>query len=177
MNVKQIIGFIGLRICNILPANGAMVNLGQQPLRAFFARLFLDYCGKNVNIQKNVSVSHCCKIGNNSGIGKGSVLFGDVTIGDDVMMGPDCLIYTQNHEYRDTSKPMRLQGPQPMRPVVIGSDVWIGGRVTILPGVHIGNGVVIGAGAVVTKNVPDNVVVAGNPAVIIKPRGGDSNDR
>ena len=171
MGIKQIIGFVGLRICNILPANGAIINLGQQPIRGFFARLFFECCGKNVNIQKSISASHRCKIGDNSGIGKGSVLFGSVTIGDDVMMGTDCLIYTQNHEFSRTDCPMRLQGFQKEKPVVIGSDVWIGGRVTILPGVHIGNGVVVGAGAVVTKNVPDNVVVAGNPAVIIKTRG------
>ena len=54
--------------------------------------------------------------------------------------------------------------------IVIGNDVWIGARVTILPGVRIGSGVVIGAGAVVTKNVPDNVVVAGNPARVIRSR-------
>jgi maltose O-acetyltransferase len=52
--------------------------------------------------------------------------------------------------------------------VTIGDNVWIGGSVTILPGVTIGNGVTIGAGSVVTKDVPDNVVVAGNPAKIIK---------
>ena len=65
-------------------------------------------------------------------------------------------------------KPMRLQGPQPVKPVTIGNDVWIGSRVTILPGVTIGNGVVIGASAVVTKDVPDNAVVGGNPAKILK---------
>ena len=54
------------------------------------------------------------------------------------------------------------------KPVTIGNDVWIGGNVTILPGVKIGNNVVVAAGAVVTKDVPDNVVVGGVPARIIK---------
>ena len=54
--------------------------------------------------------------------------------------------------------------------IVIGNDVWIGGRVTILPGVHVGNGVIIGAGAVVSKDVPDYAIVAGNPARILKYR-------
>ena len=53
-------------------------------------------------------------------------------------------------------------------PVVIGNNVWIGGSVTILPGVTIGNNVTVGAGAVVTRDVPDNVVVAGNPAKVIR---------
>lgn len=55
-----------------------------------------------------------------------------------------------------------------MKPVTIGNDVWIGGDVTILPGVTIGNNVVVAAGAVVTKDVPDNCVVGGVPAKIIK---------
>ena len=54
------------------------------------------------------------------------------------------------------------------KPVTIGNNVWIGGRAVINPGIHVGNNVVIASGAVVTKNVPDNVVVGGNPAKIIK---------
>ena len=65
---------------------------------------------------------------------------------------------------------MRQQGPQREEPVVIGNDVWIGSRVTILPGVHIGNGVIIGAGAVVSKDIPDYAIVGGNPARILKYR-------
>lgn len=64
------------------------------------------------------------------------------------------------------------QGSTEERPVVIGNDVWIGGRVVILPGVRIGNGAIIGAGSVVTKDVADYDVVAGNHARIIKNRKG-----
>lgn len=171
MKIKVIIGFIGLRIANLLPANGSKFNIFQRYIRYFFARLFLDKCGKNVNIQKNISVSHTCQIGDNSGIGEGSHLYGTVLIGKDVMMGTECLIYTQNHEFNDLNRPMREQGPQPAEPVLIGNDVWIGGRVIILPGVHVGNGSIIGAGSIVTKNVPDNAIVAGNPAKLIRYRG------
>lgn len=171
MKIKTVLGYIGLKVCNILPDNGYVINIGQKMFRSFFSRLFLDQCGSNVNIHKHTCFSHTCHIGNNSGIGKNSVLYGTVYIGNDVMMGTNCLIYTQNHEYRDPNVLMRLQGPQAPEKVVIGNDVWIGGRVTILPGVHVGNGAVIGAGAVVTKDVPDNAVVGGNPAVIIKMRG------
>ena len=59
-------------------------------------------------------------------------------------------------------------GPESGQPIVIGEDCWFGGQVIVLPGVTIGNGVVVGAGSVVTKSVPDMVVVAGNPARIIK---------
>ncbi|MDY3920531.1 MAG: DapH/DapD/GlmU-related protein, partial [Hallerella porci] len=53
-------------------------------------------------------------------------------------------------------------------PVEIGNDVWVGGNSVILPGVKIGNNVVIGAGSVVTKNIPDNVIAAGNPCKVIR---------
>lgn len=171
MELRTLVGYAGLKICNILPDNGSPIHIGQKAIRGFFSRLFLEQCGGDVNIHKHTSFSHTCHIGNHSGIGKDSVLYGPVYIGDDVMMGTECLIYTRNHEYQDPATLMRLQGPQPVEKVIIGNDVWIGGRVTILPGVHIGNGAVIGAGAVVTKDVPDNAVVGGNPAVVIKIRG------
>ena len=75
------------------------------------------------------------------------------------------------HKFDDCSIVMRKQGFQETKPVFIGNDVWIGGRVTILPGVHIGNHSIIGAGSVVTKDVPDNVIVGGAPAKVIKLRG------
>lgn len=170
MKINTIIGFIGLKMADVFPVNDSPVNFGQRQIRSLFARMFLKKAGLNVDIQKHTRFSHSCEIGNNSGIGEGSRLYGRVVIGDDVMMGPHCWIYTQNHEYRYIDKPMRVQGPQKEKPVIIGNDVWIGGRVTILPGVHVGNGVVIGAGAVVTKNIPDFAVVGGNPAKILKYR-------
>ena len=65
---------------------------------------------------------------------------------------------------------MCQQGYYEEKPIVIGDDVWIGGHVIVLPGVHIGTGAIVGAGAVVTKDVPDYAVVGGNPARIIKSR-------
>ena len=171
MKIKTIVGMIGLRACEILPDNGYIINIGQMQIREFFARLFMEQCGKNVNIHKKTRFSHLCHIGDNSGIGKNSYFYGPVYIGDDVMMGTECLIYTQNHKFDDCSIVMRKQGFQETKPVFIGNDVWSGGRVTILPGVHIGNHSIIGAGSVVTKDVPDNVIVGGAPAKVIKLRG------
>lgn len=170
MKLKVIIGYIGLKVCSILPPNNSALKLGQKPLRAFFTGLFVEKAGSDINIEKNTRFSHRIKIGSHSGIGFSSRLYGPICIGDDVMMGPDCWIYTQNHATADIDTPMRLQGPQPERPVTIGNDVWIGGRVTILPGVKIGNGVIIGAASVVTKDVPDYAIVGGNPARILKMR-------
>lgn len=174
MKLAVYVGFAGLKLCNALPANGSRFQLGQKKLRAFFGQLYLNTCGKEVNIQKNTRFSHTCSLGDRSGIGEGSVLYGPVSIGKDVMMGTECIIYTQNHRFDDLSVPMDQQGFQEVKPVTIADNVWIGGRVTILPGVHIGSGAVIGAGSVVTKAVPDNAVVGGNPARVIRMRGQTS---
>jgi maltose O-acetyltransferase len=88
-----------------------------------------------------------------------------VEIGHRVMMAPGVHIYTATHPLNAKA---RNSGREFAKPVTIGNDVWIGGGAIICPGVSIGNGVVIGAGAVVTRNVPDNVLVAGNPARVIK---------
>lgn len=88
-----------------------------------------------------------------------------VTIGDHVMIGPNVDIYTVNH-------PLIVSGRRDYEaqasPVTIGNDVWIGGKVAIMPGVTIGNNVVIAAGAVVTKDIPDNTLVGGIPAKKIR---------
>ncbi len=88
-----------------------------------------------------------------------------VHIGDHVMIGPNTLISTVGHPL---SPKGRRESLGIAKPVTIGNDVWIGGNVTILPGVTIGNNVVIAAGAVVTKDVPDNTLVAGVPARVVK---------
>lgn len=93
-----------------------------------------------------------------------------VRIGKNVMMGPYVLIYTQNHCTCNADIPMREQGMLNIQPVTIEDDVWIGGRVCILPGVTIGHGSVIGACAVVSKDVPPYSVVVGNPGRVVKSR-------
>lgn len=138
--------------------------------RSISARTFLMHVGNNINIEKGAIITSKCSVGNNSGIGINAKLHGTVIIGDNVMMGPECIIYTSNHEFSRTDIPMNQQGFRKEKPVEIGNDVWIGGRVIILPGVKIGNGCIVGAGAVVTKNIPDYAIVGGNPAKILKYR-------
>ncbi len=89
----------------------------------------------------------------------------EVRMGNDVFIGPNVSIYTACHPLEADE---RNRGVEWAEPVTIGDSVWIGGGVTIVPGVTIGSRVVIGAGAVVTRDVPDDCVVAGNPARIIK---------
>lgn len=85
-------------------------------------------------------------------------------------MGPECVIYTQNHKHSNIDIPMIDQGFEEIRPVHIMDDVWIGSRVIILPGVTIGKGCIIAAGSVVTKSIPDYSIVGGVPGKVIKSR-------
>ena len=89
----------------------------------------------------------------------------EVRMGDNVWIGPNTLITTVGHPLSPKGRRAHLGISAP---VVIGNDVWIGGNVTILPGVTIRNNVVIAAGAVVTKDVPDNSLVGGVPAKVIR---------
>ena len=138
--------------------------------RGFCGKLILEKCGKNVNIERGAIFSSRITLGDNSGIGINASLSGKVTIGDNVMMGPNCTFYCVNHAFDRLDIPMREQGFQTEKPIVVGNDVWIGGHVIVLPGVHIGNGAIIGAGAVVTNDVPDYAIVGGNPAKVLKYR-------
>ena len=88
-----------------------------------------------------------------------------VTIGDDCFIGPNVSIYTACHSTDPVERNSRREWAEP---VTIGNNVWIGGSVTILPGVTIGDNVTIGAGSVVTHDIPADVVAAGNPCKILK---------
>lgn len=88
-----------------------------------------------------------------------------VEIGDDVLCGPYVQIYAATHP---TDPAARLTGRELAFPIKIGSNVWIGGGVIICPGVTIGDNTTIGAGSVVTKDIPANVVAAGNPCRVIR---------
>ena len=88
-----------------------------------------------------------------------------VTIGDDCFCGPNVSIYTACHSTNPVERNSRREWA---KPVSIGNSVWIGGDVTILPGVTIGDNCTIGAGSVVTRDIPANSVAAGNPARVIK---------
>ncbi len=113
-----------------------------------------DY-GSNIKAGKNLFLNfNCCILD-----------VAEVTFGDNCMIGPHVQIYTATHPLE--FKP-RNSGKELGSPITIGNNVWIGGNATICPGITIGNNVVIAAGAVVTKSFPDDVVIGGNPAKIIK---------
>lgn len=107
-------------------------------------------------------------IGNNFYMNAGCHLLGEITVGDDVMIGPKTVVWGRDHGMA-TDRPMRLQ-PHVRRPIYIGNDVWIGANVTILKGVCIGDGAVVAAGSVVVRSIPPMAIVAGNPARVIRMR-------
>lgn len=88
-----------------------------------------------------------------------------VTIGDDCFIGPNVSVYTACHSTDPVERNTRQEWA---KPVTIGNNVWIGGSVTILPGVTIGDNVTIGAGSVVVSDIPSNTVAVGNPCKVIK---------
>lgn len=93
---------------------------------------------------------------------------GHIYIGNGVMFGPNVTIATANHPINSE---LRVRGLQYNRDVHIGDNVWIGANAVIVPGVNIGKGSVIGAGGVVTKDIPENAVAAGNPCRVLREIG------
>lgn len=108
------------------------------------------------------------KIGHDTFINHNAYLMdgGGITIGSHCFIGPNCGMYTAIHA---AIAEERNQGLEKALPIVLGDNCWLGGDVTILPGVTIGNNTIIGAGSVVTKDIPDNVVAVGNPCRVLRP--------
>lgn len=140
--------------------------------------------GNGVSIQKR-TVIECTgsiqKLGlglvleDNVGIGSNSFLgcAGGIKIGADTIIGNFVSFHSENHNYDDLDLPIRLQGVN-SRGIIIGSNCWIGAKVTILDGVDLGDGCIIAAGAVVKAGTyPPNGIYGGIPAKLIKRRGGD----
>lgn len=143
-----------------------------QKMRHFLANKIFTQCGSHVRINKGAcfGTGVYISIGDNSSIGADSWVANDTVIGNDVMMAPCVTILSSSHKFDSVDLPMRQQGALPSKRVTIGDDVWIGTQAILLPGVSIGNHSIIGAGSVVTKNVPDWAIVAGNPARLIRYR-------
>lgn len=142
-------------------------------IRRILVKNIVEQCGENIIVKSNCYLGRGegIRVGSRSQLGQNSRIGPYTIIGDDVVMGPDVVIMTTSHNFERLDVPINRQGHMQVRPVIIGSDVWIGTRVIILPGVTIGDQAVIGAGAVVTKDVPPRAIVGGNPTRVIRYRG------
>ena len=121
----------------------------------------------NIKIGKNVSIQTRTML---VGYGDLDDMSGLISIGDNTRIAPNCMLIAADHVFSDPDKPIRMQGMKPGC-ITIEDDVWIAGGVHINSGVTIGRGSVIGAGAVVTKDIPPMSVAVGVPAKVIKKRG------
>lgn len=179
--MRKILYYFGLAgyylFARHLPGSSMPYSLGAKWIRRFFCRFIFKSMGKNVSIENGAffSSGREIEIGDNSGLGLDCRVTGPLKIGNGVMMGPDVMIFTQNHETERMDIPMWKQ-TAPKKPVIIEDDVWIAARVIILPGVTVKKGSILAAGAVVTKDVPEYAVVGGNPAKVIKFRSAGVKD-
>lgn len=138
-----------------------------EKLRALFSRLigqpvdesfalfppFHTDCGKNIHVGKNVFINMGCKFQDQGGI----------FIGDGALIGHNVVLATLNHAMSPEDRSTMVPAP-----IHIGKKVWIGSNATVLPGVTIGDGAIVAAGAVVTRDVPENTMVGGVPARMMR---------
>lgn len=168
--------FIGNRTC-IFP--NVRLDCSNYPFS--FKNLHIGNYPGRILIGDSCSIRHYCqlvtyggeiKIGDSCSLNPFTIIYGqgNVNIGNNVRIGPNCSIIASNHNYDDPEIPIRKQGLD-CKGIIIGDDVWIGTGVIVLDGVNIGSGSIIAAGAVITKDVPRMSVVGGVPGRIIKQRG------
>jgi acetyltransferase-like isoleucine patch superfamily enzyme len=151
--------------------NERYMRIGAQTMIGQYCSLAVGMApGQQMLSETVISIGERCLIGKGSGI----VAHFGVHIGDDVFTGHNVYITDQNHGYEDITKPIGAQ-TMPEKAVSIGDGSWIGHGSIILPGVTIGKHVTVAGGSVVTKNVPDRCVVAGNPAKIIRQYNDDQS--
>lgn len=117
---------------------------------------FLCDYGPNVRLGSHVFVNH----------GAYFMDCAPITVGDRVFIGPSCGLYTAIHPLMANERNTNIERAEP---ITIEDDVWLGGNVTVCPGVTIHRGSVVGAGSVVTRDVPVGVVAAGNPCRVLRP--------
>ena len=147
-----------------------------QRLRGIICRVLFHSCGKGLRMGSHVTVTYPSRVR----LGRNVLLVsttwidsgGGVDIGDEVLVAPGCVITSTSHSFAGGSA---SRGALLMAPTKIGRGVWLAAHVVVSAGVVIGDGVLVGANAVVTRNLPENVIAGGVPARVIRPRVEDEN--
>lgn len=156
------------RALDLMDAYNA-TTVRQGPLRQRLLEELLGSVGEDTEIRPPLYVDYGSKIAIGArcfaNFGLVALDVAQITIGDDVQLGPNVQLLTPTHPVEPVARRDRWESAQP---ITIGDNVWIGGGAIICPGVSIGDDTVVGAGAVVTKDLPAGVVAAGNPARVIR---------
>jgi maltose O-acetyltransferase len=144
-------------------------SVRQGPLRRQLLEQLLGSIGADTEIRPpfHVDYGSNIRIGSRSFANFGLVALdvAAITIGDDVQIGPNVQLLTPTHPVEPEPRRQKWEAAQP---ITIGDNVWLGGGVIVCPGVSIGENTVVGAGAVVTRDLPANVVAVGNPARVVR---------
>lgn len=152
-----------IRLCVGMNATATDVNLVRQKLgeiigteidnsTTIFPPFYTNF-GRSIHLGKNVFINHACSF----------LDIGGITIEDDVQIGPRVNLTSENHPLDPNDRKTLIP-----KPIIIKRNVWIGAGATILPGVTVGENAIVAAGAVVSRDVPPNAVVAGIPAKVVK---------
>ncbi len=166
-SVIRIICYIVYRlVAKHLPSDIPLIGKISQEFRNMLCRPLFMESANVINVGQGVDFDNGCNIimRDHANIGSYATLGGPhatITIGRHVMMGTQCMIIAQNHKYLEEGYDGFVG-----KDVLIDDHAWIGNRVIILPGVRVGKHAIVGAGSVVSKDVPDYAVVAGNPATV-----------
>jgi maltose O-acetyltransferase len=138
-----------------------------QVIRRVACKLLFDKAGRGINIGRKCRLSNHISMGDQSGIGDGTYISGNLNIGDYVMIAPQCVFIGLDHVFDEET--LEHKGSE-SKPISIGDYVLIGYGVKVLSGVNIGEYSIVGAGAVVTKDVKPYSIVGGVPARLIRLR-------
>jgi hypothetical protein len=120
---------------------------------------FFTDCGRNIRIGRRVFINQNCTF----------YSLADITIGDDVLIGPNVSLITSGHPVAPSERRAFLVG----KPITVANGVWIAAGATVIGGVTIGENSVVAAGSVITRDVPANTLVGGNPATVIRSIAGE----
>lgn len=151
-------------LAETLPLSNSRHKFASRRLRYLSVKKNVDSMDSNVNVEGGRAFPYSVKNGNNSGLGVYCELNGEVEIGKNVLMGPNVIIYTQNHAFQERNVLIIKKKYYTPKKVVLGDGIWNGHRAITLPSVHISRGSVIGACDVVAKYISEYAIAVWNPS-------------
>jgi acetyltransferase-like isoleucine patch superfamily enzyme len=184
--IRRLAGTLSLREAAVVYADewiGALLrpipSLLGAALRWAYCRVTFARLDGFCFIRPGARIHYSCgmSVGRNLHLNGGTFIDarGGLTLGNDVLVGPNAVLLTSQHHWSDPSLPIVVQGHE-LAPTRIGDDVWIGANAVVLPGLHVATGTVVGAGAIVTEDTEPYTIVAGVPAKVVGTRPSPPGD-